>query len=255
MAVYETLGTKLAITDYSLSRTNVGLLITLSGVAGLVQLLMFRWTWNRFFDDVQLMFGGVCTMVVAQLIFFTYRGAEAGPPHLWRFILCIVLVYGFGYPIGYTAVIGAFSKVKRHGPQAALLSWFATAGSAARIVLPIVAGYLEEANVDGPYCLVLALLTLSAIFLLLTSKHIRYCIGETSTNVRRGRKARMSVQQTLCAGCLAAVFILSLIYLFSPPSPPPLPLPLNDSKAASADDVVGGNRSIRFNERKRILYL
>ena len=209
----------------------MGLLITLSGVAGLVQLLLFRWTWNRFYNDIELMLGGVCTMIVAQLIFFTYRGAAAGPPRLWRFVLCIVLVYGFGYPIGYTAVIGAFSKVKRHGPQAALLSWFATAGSAARIVLPIVAGYLEAANVDGPYCLVLALLTLSGISLILASAKIAYCIGETTS--LRSRKERLTVRQAVVAGSMAAVFILALIYLFSPNGPVP----------PHVEDSVGGDEA------------
>ena len=49
-------------------------------------------------------------------------------------------MYAVGYPVGHTAVLGAFSKLQKHGVQGGLMGWFATAGSFARIVVPIATG-------------------------------------------------------------------------------------------------------------------
>ena len=43
-------------------------------------------------------------------------------------------MYGVGYPVGHTAVIGWFSKAMKARPQGMLLGLFASAGSLARIV-------------------------------------------------------------------------------------------------------------------------
>ena len=52
------------------------------------------------------------------------------------------MMYALGYPIGHTAVLGACSKAQKHGRQGALMGWFASAGSLARVVLPVISGYL-----------------------------------------------------------------------------------------------------------------
>ncbi len=48
-------------------------------------------------------------MTFGQILYFPYAGAEANQT---RFLICIFLFYGFGYPIGHTAVLGAFSKLQ-----------------------------------------------------------------------------------------------------------------------------------------------
>jgi hypothetical protein len=196
-----------------MSSINIGLLITLSGFAGFLQLVFYKWTWSKYFSDVQLMLGGVVTMIVGQLIFFSYKGPD--PPRLWRFLLCIVLIYGFGYPVGYAAVLGAFSKVKKIGPQAALLGWFASAGSAARIILPILSGYLQRYNTNGPYCIVLTMLTTSGIGIVLLRKRIEYCIGDS--NILREKQPALSVKQIVISVVMGSLFVFSLVSLFNPP--------------------------------------
>ena len=49
-------------------------------------------------------------------------------------------MYGVGYPVGHTAVIGWFSKAIKARPQGMLMGLFASAGSLARIIFPITAG-------------------------------------------------------------------------------------------------------------------
>ena len=53
-----------------------------------------------------------------------------------------IIVDGIGYPIGHTAVIGWFSKAMKNKPQGFLLGIFGSAGSLARIVFPIMTGFI-----------------------------------------------------------------------------------------------------------------
>ena len=57
-------------------------------------------------------------------------------------LTAMISMYGVGYPIGHTAVIGWFSKAMKNKPQGFLLGIFGSAGSLARIVFPIVTGFV-----------------------------------------------------------------------------------------------------------------
>ena len=57
-------------------------------------------------------------------------------------LTAMISMYGIGYPIGHTAVIGWFSKAMKNKPQGFLLGIFGSAGSLARIVFPIVTGFV-----------------------------------------------------------------------------------------------------------------
>ena len=57
-------------------------------------------------------------------------------------LTAMVSMYGIGYPIGHTAVIGWFSKAMKNKPQGFLLGIFGSAGSLARIVFPIMTGFI-----------------------------------------------------------------------------------------------------------------
>jgi MFS family permease len=140
IAVYETLGVHMALEDYEMTVQSIGAIISLSGLIGFVQLLLFKPFWTKFFNDFALMLGGIAVMIIAQLLLLCYTKES----HMWRFMVTIVLMYAVGYPIGHTAVLGAFSKIKKSGPQAALLGWFATAGSLARVILPVMSAYLDR---------------------------------------------------------------------------------------------------------------
>jgi hypothetical protein len=138
IAVYETLGAEMAQTDYGLTSTQVGVMITTCGVFGFVMLLLFKSFWTRFFTDVELVKGGMGVMVVANLVGLSYDRDTT--PSFGCYIVSVVLMYALGYPVGHTAVLGAFSKVQKSGRQGALMGWFASAGSLARVVMPVVSG-------------------------------------------------------------------------------------------------------------------
>jgi len=77
--------------------------------------------YTKRFDDIKLMLGGISIMILGQLLYFSYWGAE---PSSGRFICCVIFFYAFGYPIGHTAVLGAFSKVQKSGPQVVFIFIF-----------------------------------------------------------------------------------------------------------------------------------
>eukprot|EP01035_Chromulina_nebulosa_P019843 gene19843-25792_t len=148
IAVYETLGAQILENDYGFTIFAVGVLISVCGTIGTFQLVMFKSFWTKYFNDIQLMLGGIFTMILAQMLIVCYDGST---PSRERYIAGVVVMYGFGYPIGHTAVLGAFSKIQKSGPQAALMGWFATFGSVARVILPIGSGYLDSAINNGPF--------------------------------------------------------------------------------------------------------
>ena len=50
-------------------------------------------------------------MIIAQLIGLSYGRV----PQYGRYVTSVVLMYAVGYPIGHTAVLGAFSKIQKSG--------------------------------------------------------------------------------------------------------------------------------------------
>mmetsp|Transcript_6845 Transcript_6845/g.7157 ORF Transcript_6845/g.7157 Transcript_6845/m.7157 type:complete len:166 (+) Transcript_6845:1330-1827(+) len=113
---------------------------------------------------------GVTIMAIASYVIFDYEYELKTKPEgyvpFWRFIFAMILVYSVGYPIAQTSVLSAFSKIKKHGAQGQLQSWFATAGSISRIVLPITSGYVETIETNGTFSIVLCILSLAMIALL-----------------------------------------------------------------------------------------
>ena len=125
-------------------------------------------------------------MIAAQLIGLSYGGTQ----HFERYITSVVLMYAVGYPIGHTAVLGAFSKIQKSGPQAALMGWFATAGSLSRIIFPILSGYLDKAVKNSPFNVVLFVLSLSYMGIVMLKKQMRtYIEVDRATKVSRGRQS------------------------------------------------------------------
>jgi ceroid-lipofuscinosis MFS transporter 7 len=157
ISVYETLGAQIAKTDYGMSELQLGTLVTISGIFGFIQLLLFNRLWTRYFTDLQIIQGSLVVMITAQLIAISH----ARKPNVYRFIIGFVLMYAIGYPIGYTAILGTFSKIQKSGPQGAVMSWLVTAGSISRIVFPIITGYIDRAVDNSPFCITLAILSLS----------------------------------------------------------------------------------------------
>lgn len=76
-------------------------------------------------------------------------------------MLSMYLVYAFAYPISNSAVLGVFSSLQKAGKQAKAQGHFALMGSLARVLLPIVTGFLE-ANVEYSSSFALVLILMSA---------------------------------------------------------------------------------------------
>jgi len=137
IGVFETLGSEFVVTHFGWSVTRTGLTFAVFGSLGMGSLLCFR-LLLRVFGDVNLIIYGICLMIISCLLLF----------QMWswsiqelRVYFSLLLMYAVGYPVGHTAVLGVVSKIVKSGPQGSLLGWFGSAGSLARIVFPLAAGY------------------------------------------------------------------------------------------------------------------
>lgn len=139
IGVFEALGSEFVITRFGWKSSQVGVFFSVFGAMGVLALLMFS-SLVSCFSDIQLIVFGMCVMVVSCLVIAMqlYSQSEL------QFYLAIAMMYSIGYPIGHTALIGMFSKISKSGPQGAILGWFGAAGSLARILFPILAGFLAE---------------------------------------------------------------------------------------------------------------
>lgn len=78
----------------------VMVLVMVTVVVEQVSLLSMR-VICRYFDDVQIVLGGMGVMIVACVMFvFKPEGRSGLPLFLWG----VFLMYSIGYPIGHTAV-------------------------------------------------------------------------------------------------------------------------------------------------------
>lgn len=100
IACFETLGAEYAITRFGLTPAEAGSVFATFGGVGVCVLLSMR-VLCRYWNDVQLVLGGVSLMVLTCLIFVTSPAGAAG---LHAFQFAVFLIYSIGYPIGHTAV-------------------------------------------------------------------------------------------------------------------------------------------------------
>eukprot|EP01040_Poterioochromonas_malhamensis_P002530 gene2530-2690_t len=212
IAVFETLASQIAYNDYKISSTNLGILVSVSGSVGFIQLLKFN-LWTSYFNDYQLMIFGIIMMMIAQYIFYPYGETI---PSVYQFYICMIVVYAFGYPIGHTAVLGAFSKIQKKGKQATLLSYFATAGSFARILFPIISSVLDQQAKNSPFMLILVCLSLSIIYIILLKQQIyQYMLNNELLLERKSFFTRLELF-CLCFCIFSILFAIVVISTSSP---------------------------------------
>ncbi|CAJ1965856.1 unnamed protein product [Cylindrotheca closterium] len=138
---FETLGISIAESLFGISSTIAGTIVGACGTVGVISLLSMG-KISQFLSDIQLICGGMLVMAIGILSLTVIEEDDENPS--WRYLLSIFMIYSVGYPIGHTAVIGLFSKIVGRRPQGTLLGWFASAGSLARLVFPVVSGYVEH---------------------------------------------------------------------------------------------------------------
>jgi len=162
IAIYETQGTRVFLDGYHLSSLQLGTLISLSGLLGTFMLLFYKELWTRSYTDFALILGGLIVVSIIQL--FVINWTPYYQPDLWASIMATVVVYGIGFPISNTAVLGSFSTLQKLGRQGFIQGQFATIASVARITMPILTEFLEQyLSMNASNSVVLVMISLSAI--------------------------------------------------------------------------------------------
>ena len=164
---FETIGIAFADSHFSMEPT---VAVTIVGACGMfgVAMLLSMGRLAKIMSDFQMIVSGMVVMVLSVI---SLSGLEDGDDenNPWRYWSAMVLMYSIGYPIGHTAIIGLFSKIIGRKPQGTLLGWFATAGSAARVVFPLMSGYVAHlASINLVFHILCAVLSLSILFTILT---------------------------------------------------------------------------------------
>lgn len=169
IASFETLGITFAESHFQMASSRAGTIVATCGLFGVFSLLSMG-SLTQYLSDIQLICGGMAVMAFGIVTLAGFGDTvEDGLDNVnnpsWRYIFSIFLIYGIGYPVGHTAVIGMFSKIVGRRPQGALQGWFASAGSLARIMFPIVSGYVAEyASISALFILLTTVLSISIAF-------------------------------------------------------------------------------------------
>lgn len=110
IACFETMGIAIAQTYFDMTSGRAGIIVAMCGAVGVYSLLCMG-TLGKYFSDIQLISGGMVVMCIGIAVLVPAHELNKNPG--WEYVLSIFLVYGIGYPIGHTAVIGMFSKSKK----------------------------------------------------------------------------------------------------------------------------------------------
>eukprot|EP01041_Mallomonas_annulata_P012061 gene12061-25278_t len=175
IAVMETIGVQIALSDFSMTPLGISTVVSAAGAIGCAQLLLFKQLYTNNFSDIQLIQGGIFVMMISQFLMISYPDI---PISQSRFMFGFSLMYALGYPVAHTAVLGLFSKIQKMGRQGAQMGKFSAAGGVARIIMPIVSSYLDQAVENGPFTLLLGLLTVSLALIILARSRIMQIVEE-----------------------------------------------------------------------------
>ena len=107
IAAFETMGIAIAQHHFGMTSSLAGIIVSLCGAVGVYSLLCMG-ILGQYFSDIQLISGGMAVMIAGIAVLIPIQDAETNPG--WQYVIAIFLIYGIGYPIGHTAVIGLFSK-------------------------------------------------------------------------------------------------------------------------------------------------
>ena len=119
IACFETLGIDIAVETFHLTPNAAGDIIATSGLMGVVVLFLYGFL-STYWNDVQVVVGGIATMAVGILSVIALGscsnagGDRAGGIllHERLFAATMFMIYAVGYPVGHTAAMGLFSKRK-----------------------------------------------------------------------------------------------------------------------------------------------
>jgi len=139
IACFETMGIQYSESHFNIYRATAGMIVAACGLIGVCSILCIGQI-QKYLNDTEMIYSGMTFVSIA--IFMNIFLAPNNQNPIWRFVLMIFMIYGIGYPIGHTALIGIFSKIVGRQPQGPLQGWFSFSGSLARVCFPIIAGYI-----------------------------------------------------------------------------------------------------------------
>eukprot|EP00981_Chlorochromonas_danica_P010178 scaffold3051_cov167-Ochromonas_danica.AAC.37 len=202
IAVFETQASHMLLDQYHLSQIWLGSLVSVAGSIGTLQLIFFQRIWSGNFSDFTLMVAGLALLGLAQLLAISWdisREDSESPKSPWRFVVALYLVYALAYPVGNSAVLGIFSVLQKTGKQAKAQSLFAFMGSLARVICPIISGYMEQyVETGAAFGFVLILVTVSIFSVMMLRAEILYCYYATSQD--RNDRLQFIRQSTILHG-------------------------------------------------------
>ena len=156
IGIFETILIIMTIHFYHWNSLQTGFIISFLGFMGVIILCNFAFLL-KIWKDFQLIPIGLIFMILSSFLlsfpattFTTSSHSHADEDHeRWKtvcLIISLVCMLTVGYPIGHTTLIGLYSRLLNHpdGKQGKSLGLFASVGSLARIIFPIVAGLLMD---------------------------------------------------------------------------------------------------------------
>ena len=112
LGAFETMGISFAQSYFNLEPHMAATIISINGGIGVCVLLSTGFLC-RFLTDVQMILGGISLFAVGAISFSWLQSIAMGANNsLVHYFVATFMIYGVGYPIGHTALIGLFSKGK-----------------------------------------------------------------------------------------------------------------------------------------------
>mmetsp|Transcript_15740 Transcript_15740/g.23959 ORF Transcript_15740/g.23959 Transcript_15740/m.23959 type:complete len:510 (+) Transcript_15740:151-1680(+) len=160
IAAFETLGIAFASSHFDIYSARAGATVGACGTIGVVALLSMKYL-GKIMSDLQMVCSGMLIMFAG--VFALTRVEDGKDNPTWLYVVSIFLVYAVGYPIGHTAVIGMYSKIAGKRPQGFLMGMFASAGSLARMIFPVLSGYIAKNDAVDVFYVLLWVLGISLV--------------------------------------------------------------------------------------------
>ena len=112
IGAFETMGIHFAQSYFNLDPAIAGTIVSINGMIGVCTLLSMGYI-GRVLSDIQMILGGIGIFAAGILSFAWLKSVEMGAENsIVHYVIGITMIYGIGYPIGHTALIGLFSKGK-----------------------------------------------------------------------------------------------------------------------------------------------
>jgi hypothetical protein len=184
-SIYESHGRPILRDDYQLQNRQVEFLVATAAAVGVIQLVLFKQLWARHVAEVTLVLAANVAIMLALVLVVSSWSASYKIP-FWRFGMATYIIYAFGYPIVTTLLWSLYSQLGRdcmpvsmhQGLKQSVLDFTAFL---ARVVFPLISGYIDE-DIKGTGSFALALiLTATTIALMVFNRDdiIYYTSGAT----------------------------------------------------------------------------